>query len=673
MAVININELKARFAAGDRPSERDFIDLIDTLLAGAGAHPSGPAGGDLAGDYPNPAIGDGKVTIDKIQDINTNRLLGRYTSGTGHPEEITVGAGLTFSGTALVSTAAAAAGTTPNVSGSVITFTSDDEPMPASEGVVTITADAAFGNVLPQVVRVVAVCIAGHANWDAGDEVPIELFRIYGSDEIPAIRTSVALAGGLIQVRLILRYASFGATSGISVYDKDAATPTLVGFANVGDLQGKFTLRVYMSRQESGTGFGSISQFEDIQAVPAAAAVTDFAHNFGAQPSLPVRVTLKCASSESGGTEHAVGDEIPIESAFETGFANPAFGVTVNNDHVLVRREATTIVVPKKTDGSLTTLTAAKWNLKVTAHRTVNVPTLIFPATSFKFGFPNAAFCYGEKLYVWHSNPYHSYTTWLSRVNLTNGLVTLVHDYGVSLAYINPSLFRFNNSGDPVDCIVFSSSGGIRRLRLRDEVQDTIYSPGTFHDNIVADFKESGGSATYANPNMLLVAQKYSDAAAFNTTNHVASLLVWSGSAYALGAPSYINWALLSGVAGAGYSINFQPYHQYGSITALFQYNPVSKRIYMITSIGCLFIFKFNGTLPGGTSLYNWWDTTPDGTQLDFEKTIVLGGIAGYTSDGLIIKFFVEFDTVTGTEKSITIVNRFNTHWGSVTRIPWVE
>lgn len=62
------------------------------------------AGGDLTGTYTSPSVAANAITYAKFQQVNSHKLLGNSTSSLANVQELTLGSGITLSGSTLIST-----------------------------------------------------------------------------------------------------------------------------------------------------------------------------------------------------------------------------------------------------------------------------------------------------------------------------------------------------------------------------------------------------------------------------------------------------------------------------------------------------------------------------------------------------------------------------------------
>lgn len=160
-------------------------DASSTLLYSGG--PLGtPSSGTLtnATGLPTAGLVDDAVTFAKMQNIATDRLLGRDTALTGDPEEITVGGGLEFTGTggiqrsALTGDATASAGsnalTLATVNSNVGTFGSATQASVVTvngKGLVTAASNATVTPAVGSITGLgtgVATALAANANATGG-------------------------------------------------------------------------------------------------------------------------------------------------------------------------------------------------------------------------------------------------------------------------------------------------------------------------------------------------------------------------------------------------------------------------------------------------------------------------------------------------------------------------
>ena len=196
-------------------------------------------GGSLtlsAGSVTTVAIADNAVTFAKLDNIDSDRLIGRDSAGSGDPEQITVGGGLQFSGSGGVEIAARGVteaklfevttkkllGRNATTNGDVQQITvgsglslSDGGVLTASSTFIKYTSPAGIGvpasaggqvtpvehqlSGVPSIFRVYARCVdaSGSTGYSVNDIVPIECFMANGYTSTPFVNWADASYLGL--------------------------------------------------------------------------------------------------------------------------------------------------------------------------------------------------------------------------------------------------------------------------------------------------------------------------------------------------------------------------------------------------------------------------------------------------------------------------------------------
>lgn len=434
-----------------------------------------------------------------------------------------------------------------------------------------------------------------------------------------------------------------------------------------------------------------------------------FAHGLGANPD-SVQVFMECIVAD--GT-YAEGDRIPAHSVLTAAAGAPMFAINAADSTTIevrrlgasyysngallntaatkwalrivakagtgpkfsIKSNLSSIVVTERSGNYYagdTKLTAANWKLVVDATRTFNEATFYFPAQEFLIA-GNVSGAMSHKNNLWSVKAGASGQAYVTKLPLAGGAASVLplNPLTPYPATCNPALFRRDNGHD---AMVFTSDKGTYVIDLTSPVDALRFSSSAGSE--IYRFKpaqvvESGGniSEVYA------VGSRPGESPAIKL-NVIPCRLITAGSIVAHGTPldltsTDINY--WNGAVWAGGNVEFLKWNHTARYLTLFQYNPVSRRIYVIsTESGLLHIFRIMGT----DAFKDWWALSDAvrAASLRYVKAIPIcgNGASGAVGDSEAIT--VEFDLDTGVEKAIAWTNYGTAgRQSSIVRATWRE
>lgn len=415
----------------------------------------------------------------------------------------------------------------------------------------------------------------------------------------------------------------------------------------------------------NGSGFSGQTVYAPAAfALPGANLSVTLAHAMGATPT-GYRAWLICNSAELG---YSVGDQVPIEEVTD-GAHNPAFGVQLEPINIVLTQFVSPPQIPTlvASAGTLTAITPANWSIIVIATLSTSSTVNLFPALDIEVSNPDGAYCYGTNLFYANLGK-HSANTFLNYIDLTTGVVTKLDNAPAVPHYhfLNVAPYRSTTHGNQ---LLFTADVGLFRLPLDNP--GGAWTKVQFAGSNMKDWNTYKPAwideATNGPDNPIVYAVQ--SGAGSSTTLAMRKLDVLANTAvdYPFNGSGGTKMSLHNaGIVGGA---AFTAYHSVASTVLLFQYNPVKKRIYVITDeTGLMHIF--NLSLMSG-DLKAWW-LSGDYTKLTYEKAMALGGGAGMWADPSRDRYSVEFDLVTGQEKSVCCTRLMSAgNTGIITRVPW--